>query len=151
MANYDARFLTSPFAPADADVLRAWVAHFPDVMLSEWTTPYGALRMTLCGYASIPDIIVWADDPDAEPVEIDFEQELAARIAPDTWVTITEIGAEKLRDVTAYAVAINSKGERIALTLDRIECDAEAAFGPQFPSSSESAGAAPKPVIGCAS
>lgn len=60
------------------------------------------------------------NDPDGY-VEFDIVQEVADSHLADGHVAVfLEVGAEKLRYVTGFAVAINNKGERKELTLGSI-------------------------------
>lgn len=58
-------------------------------------------------------------DPDTED-EIDFMDELAPHLADGSVAIMMEAGAEKLRYVNGYAIAINNKGERKDISLNAI-------------------------------
>jgi hypothetical protein len=50
----------------------------------------------------------------------DFLSELAALLMDDEVAVMVEAGAEKMRYVTACAIAINSKGDKCSISLDEI-------------------------------
>ena len=66
-------------------------------------------------------------DPEAlkETVEVEYEQddffnELAEQLVDGEVAVMMEAGAEKLRYVSGWAIAINSKGKRVVVGLDDI-------------------------------
>ena len=61
--------------------------------------------------------------------DFDLVEELAQHLADGEIAVLVEAGAEKLRYITGEAIAVNSKGERVALSLGHIYELAEQAFG----------------------
>lgn len=60
---------------------------------------------------------------------LDIADEIAAHLTDDSVAVVMGAGAEKFRYVCGWAVAINSKGERIQLNLDQIYDMALEKFG----------------------
>lgn len=52
--------------------------------------------------------------------EFDLYSELAEHLAEGEVAVLQEVGAEKLRYLVAYAVAINHRGEKLAVSIDDI-------------------------------
>jgi hypothetical protein len=71
----------------------------------------------------------WPTTLDDEGTEFDLPLELSAHLADGEIAVLLEGGAEKLRYITGAAVAVNSSGDRIVLSLSDIYERAEAAFG----------------------
>ena len=61
--------------------------------------------------------------------DFDLVAELAQHLADGEIAVLVEAGAEKLRYITGDAIAVNSQGERVALSLEHIYELAEKAFG----------------------
>lgn len=61
--------------------------------------------------------------------EFDFMEELAPHLADKSIAVLEATGAEKLRYVCGYAVAINNKGERISININEIYKLATEEFG----------------------
>lgn len=60
-------------------------------------------------------------DYDAEKEEeIDFPRELSKHLAEGDVAIIQEIGYEKMRYFVGYAVAVNSKGKTVTVSLNEI-------------------------------
>ena len=63
-----------------------------------------------------------------EYLDLDLPMELAAHLADGEVAILMEVGNEKLRYITGYAVAVNSKGDIISVGLDEIYKKAATAF-----------------------
>jgi len=61
--------------------------------------------------------------------EFDFMEELAKHLADGSIAVLTASGAEKLRYVTGYAVAIDNTGKTVAVNIDDIYGKAKKLFG----------------------
>lgn len=60
-------------------------------------------------------------DPDTDEVqEIDLYQEVATHLQQGSVATFMEVGAEKLRYLTGMAVAVNSEGKTVEISLTDI-------------------------------
>lgn len=137
MANYYASWRSNYFVVKDADAFRAWAKRLPVEVVEEPSADgprFALLPKDGEESGGIPDGREVGEDlpplstapEDLEEVmseereEIDFEQELSAHLQ-DGWVAVLmQTGSEKLRYLTGYAVAINSKGEKKSVNLDAI-------------------------------
>lgn len=70
-----------------------------------------------CG--GIPCCMVDPKDPD-NIKDIDLAEELSKHLADGEVAIYQEVGAEKLRYLTGYAVAVNSKGETVTVSISDI-------------------------------
>jgi hypothetical protein len=61
--------------------------------------------------------------------DVDFLGELSQHLTDGSIATVMGAGAEKLRFITGYAEAINSKGERVSVNIDTIYDLAKQKFG----------------------
>jgi hypothetical protein len=68
-------------------------------------------------------------DDEGDGTLIELPRELVAHLAEGEIAVLIEAGAEKLRYITGDAVAVNHRGEQVALSLDTIYGLAQAAFG----------------------
>ncbi|CAN5625847.1 hypothetical protein BH24ACT20_BH24ACT20_00350 [soil metagenome] len=59
------------------------------------------------------------EDVDGEE-EIDLHAELSEHLAEGEVAVLEEVGAEKLRYLVGYAVAVNHKGETLSISIDEI-------------------------------
>jgi hypothetical protein len=55
-----------------------------------------------------------------DETEVDLAAELATHLAPSEVAVLMEVGNEKLRYVTGYAVAVNAQGKTVRVHLDDI-------------------------------
>lgn len=60
------------------------------------------------------------DDENGDPVEINIAQELSTHLADGQVAILMEVGAEKLRYLVGWAVAVNSNGDKVETSLDAI-------------------------------
>jgi hypothetical protein len=58
-------------------------------------------------------------EPEGEE-EVDLHEELAGHLAEGEVAVLEEVGVEKLRYLVGYAVAVNHRGEKLAVSLDDI-------------------------------
>lgn len=61
----------------------------------------------------------WSFDGEEEE-EIDLHAELAGHLAEGEVAVLEEVGAEKLRYLVGYAVAVNHRGETLAVSIDDV-------------------------------
>jgi len=59
--------------------------------------------------------------------EIDLHTELAGHLAEGEVAVLEEVGAERLRYLVGYAVAVNHRGEKLAVSIDDIYAKLRAA------------------------
>jgi len=144
MANYYASARTNYFAVRDVPAFKAFVAQFPNITVVSTTvgdrhldpdlfpnlapeTPLFALlfdsEVGIPTELSNPDTDEWDD--------IDFPGALAEHLAPGWVAELREVGAEKLRYLVGYTIAINSEGQSVMYTLDAIR-EAATALGPFY-------------------
>jgi hypothetical protein len=64
-----------------------------------------------------------------EYLDVDVVDLVAGHLAPGEVAVLQEVGAEKLRYLTGWAIAINSDGERVEVSIEDIYGKAVAAFG----------------------
>ncbi|MDP3419508.1 MAG: hypothetical protein U0989_17775 [Azonexus sp.] len=80
-----------------------------------------------------PDTGCWPsyyfDEDASKEVEIDWATELSVHLAEGQIAVLMESGAEKLRYIAGWALAVNWKGETEHLNLDQIYDLAEKRFG----------------------
>jgi hypothetical protein len=69
------------------------------------------------------------DEETDDYVEVDFDKELASHLQEDQVAIYQEVGAEKLRYLTGYSVAVNSKGEKATVSINDIYNIAEKELG----------------------
>lgn len=144
MANYYASARTNYFAVRDVAAFKAFVAQFPDVTVVSTTvgdrhldpnlfphlTPETPLFALL--FDSEDGIPTQVPDPEDEDWDdIDFPGALADHLAPGWVAELREVGAEKLRYLIGYTIAINSEGQRVEYDLDSIR-KAACALGPFY-------------------
>lgn len=70
----------------------------------------------------------WIDDED-ELESIELSQELAKHLAKGEIAILMEAGAEKLRYISGFAIAVNSDGKTVSIFLDDIYELARKEFG----------------------
>ena len=133
MANYSCASRTNYFRVKDEPAFRAWAKHRGlEVAKGEAKHPgHFTLLPDQSGDGSFPTYDLEQDE------EIDFIAELAEHLAADSVAVMLETGAEKLRYLIGYAVAVNAKGEQVHVTLDAIYPLAAHAFGLPEPTRAE--------------
>ena len=116
MANYYASARSNYFKVKDAGAFKEWVGSIPDLGVWEKDGMFAIYDNggDSCGWPS------WIVNDEGEDVEIDLAGELAQHPTEDSIAVLIEVGAEKLRYLCGYAVAVNHKGECEDLNLNRI-------------------------------
>lgn len=71
----------------------------------------------------------WYLDDNEQEHDVDFFQLVSEHLADKSIAVFIGSGAEKLRYISGYAVAIHPNGERIQIVLDDIYKEAQEAFG----------------------
>jgi len=115
MANYYESARTNYFRVKDADAFKAWLGTINGVELI--TDDKGRFGV-LFNEDGVPSSRY--NDTTEDWDDFDFMEELAPHLADDSVAVLMGAGAEKLRYVQGYAVAINNKGEVRSLNLDAI-------------------------------
>lgn len=120
MANYYSMGRTNHFAVKDPDAFQAEITPIigdGDIVREERE---GVDGFVLLFGEGVPSEHYDYEDEDAEPIELDWEHIIAPHLADGEVCIIQEIGNEKLRYLTGYAIAFNNKGERDVVNLDNI-------------------------------
>lgn len=140
MANYYASWRSNYFLVKDEAAFMAWakrlpvevVAYLSDVgkqfaLLPKDDEDSGGIPDSREVGEGLPPLSTAPEDVedveaalDEEREEIDFEMELSQHLQEGWVAVLIQTGREKLRYITGYAVAINSKGEKKSINLDGI-------------------------------
>ena len=120
MANYYGTTRTNYFRVKDADAFNKWIEQFSGIEIIKKDGTVGLLFDD-----GMPTIRWETEDADGNEqndveVEIDFMDELAEHLADDEVAVLQEAGAEKMRYINGYAIAINNKKETKQINLDDI-------------------------------
>lgn len=127
MANYVGSARSNHFRVRDEATFLSWVETLPGVVARR----EGEDRFVLLvedGDGGWPNCRY---DDEGEDEEIDLHAELAGYLAEGEVAVLQEVGAEKLRYLVGYAVAVNHRGEKLAVSIyDVYEKVREAGWGP---------------------
>lgn len=127
MANWYGTARSNYFRVKDADKFKAWVESIQGLGMWERTNEPGLFGI----YSDDGDSGGWPswrpDDPEYE--EVDLVGELVEHLAEGEVAILMEAGAEKLRYISGYAIAVNHKGEQISVSLADIYQLARATWG----------------------
>ena len=116
MANYYSSARTNYFRVKDVDAFNAWAKEYEDnyrVEVVDKEDTFGFLFDGESGVLNSRHV-----NGDYEP--FDFMDELSVHLADDEVAILHEAGAEKLRYINGFAIAINNKAERRTISLDDI-------------------------------
>lgn len=123
MADYNCVSRTNYFRVKDLPAFKAWVKQRGLAMFSnEEHAGQFALAPGDDYYGAFPSRDSETDE------EIDFVRELSAHLEERSVAVILEAGAEKLRYINGYAIAVNARGESVQIFLDDIYQLAERQF-----------------------
>ena len=117
MANYYSTARTNYFSVKNVDAFKKWLESFAG---AELETGEGEDESKFCLLfdEGMPS---YKEDENGEELEdFDFIQELAQHLADGEVAVYIEAGAEKMRYVNGYAIAVNNKGETENVNLDVI-------------------------------
>jgi len=117
MANYYASCRSNYFKVKDEDAFILAMSEIPGIEVSQEAND------TFCLLGGDPDGAgwpSWVQDDDGKDIEIDLPLEVSKYLADGEVAIFMESGAEKLRYVVGYAVAINSQGEQVSIGLNDI-------------------------------
>jgi hypothetical protein len=143
MANYYGTFRSNYFKVKDAEAFKAWTKKAGCGVWENADATFGVYSDKHSEDGSIPNIQYldpdWNSDnpPDGwtaeelkeEYREFDFVLELSTHLKPGEVAVILETGAEKLRYLHGYAVAVDHTGEYATVNLSDIYDKAFAKFG----------------------
>ena len=117
MANYYSSDRTNYFRVKDVDAFNAWVKEFEDNCGVEVVSKEDTFAILFDGESGVPTSRE-VDGDDYEP--LDFMDELSNHLADAVVAILHESGAEKLRYINGFAIAVNNKGQRRVISLDDI-------------------------------
>lgn len=132
MANYTGSARSNYFRARDEAAFLAWVETLPGVVAGRDDEDLSRFVLLV----EDGDDGGWPSsryDNEGEDEEIDLHEELAGYLAKGEVAVLQEVGAEKLRYLVGYAVAVNHRGERLAVSIDDIYEKVRAAgWGPDI-------------------
>lgn len=125
MANYYEKARTNYFNVKDAIAFQDYINKFKsiDLVVNEKTGQYALIFDEEVG---VPNSYY---DENDEDVEVDFIDDVSNHLTDDSIFVLQGIGNEKMRFLTGYAIAVNSKGERVDVNIDEIYELAKQKFG----------------------
>lgn len=125
MANYYEKARTNYFKVKDADAFQKYLENFNsiDLVVQEKTGKYALIFDEEVGVPTS-----YYDEND-EDVEVDFIDDVSKHLTDDSILVLQAIGNEKMRYLTGYAIAVNSKGEQVTVSIDSIYKMAKEKFG----------------------
>jgi len=120
MATYTSSARTNYFRVKDVDAFNKWIKQFRglETIVQERQGTVGILFDD--GVPTYRWGTIEGDEIDFNEVEIDFMEELALHLADEEVAVLQEVGAENLRFVNGYAIAVNNKGGRRDISLENI-------------------------------
>jgi hypothetical protein len=116
MANYCSTARTNYFRVKDVDAFNAWAKEYEDNYRVEVVDKEDTFAILFDSESGIPT----SREVDGDYDDIDFMDELSKHLADDEVAILHEAGAEKLRYINGFAIAINNKAERRVVSLDDI-------------------------------
>lgn len=122
MANYYGTARTNYFRVKDADAFNKWIEQFSglETIVHETQGTVGILFDDgVPNYRCKTEKDSEGNEQEVE-IEVDFMDELAEHLADDEVAVLQEAGAEKMRYINGYAIAINNKKETKQINLDDI-------------------------------
>jgi hypothetical protein len=124
MANYYATARSNYFKVKNAEAFAAWVADWPTgLKLLEKDTEAGeTLHGFYCddGDGGGFQCDYQGDDDEGNEIDRDMLAELAEHLVEGQVAVLEEAGAEKLRYVSAFSIAVNHKGQTITIHINDI-------------------------------
>lgn len=128
MANYVGSARSNDFRVRNAAGFLDWVETLPGVVASREDEDRFVLLVEDGDDGGLPNLRY---DDEGEDEEIDLYTELAGHLAEGEVAVLQEVGAEKLRYLVGYAVAVNHRGEKLSVSIDDVyEKVREAGWGP---------------------
>jgi hypothetical protein len=125
MANYYEKARTNYFKVKDAAAFQKYLDLFGgiDLVVNEKTGQYALI---FDEEVVIP--IFYLNDDD-EYIEVDFVSDVAEHLTDDSILVLQAVSSEKMRYLNGYAIAVNSKGEQVTVSIDDIYEMAKEKFG----------------------
>ena len=120
MANYGGYARSNYFRVRDASAFLGWVETLPGVVArrEDGDRDRFVLLVEDGDDGGWPNWRYYEDGEDEE--EIDLHAELAGHLAEGEVAILEEVGAEKLRYLVGYAVAVNHRGETLSVSIHEI-------------------------------
>ena len=116
MANYYSSARTNYFRVKDVDAFNTWIKEFENGYGVEVVSKEDTFAILFDGESGVPN----SREVDGDYDHLDFIDELSQHLADDEVAILHESGAEKLRYINGFAIAINNKAERRTISLDDI-------------------------------
>jgi hypothetical protein len=116
MANYYSSARTNYFRVKDVDAFNTWIKEFENGYGVEVVSKEDTFAILFDGESGVPN----SREVDGDYDHLDFMDELSVHLADDEVAILHEAGAEKLRYINGFAIAINNKAERRTISLDDI-------------------------------
>jgi hypothetical protein len=119
MANYNASARSNYFQVKDPDALRRELAGLDIDVLTD--DPHDERRVVLLSRSEDGGWPSWRFDEEGDDdVEVDLAAIIAQHLTDGQVAVLMESGAEKLRFIGGAAVAVNSRGEQVCVSLEDI-------------------------------
>ena len=123
MANFEGTARTNYFQVKDDSAFRAWAHHHSLQVLDG----PGGVALLPSVFDDGGFCLRHEEDDDSEG--LDIVDAITEHLAPGSVAVVMEIGHEKMRYLSGWAVAFNDRGDRVQLSLDDIYDLALRAFG----------------------
>lgn len=117
MANYYGNSRSNYFKVKDKEKFKNFLDLMYDMEYIEDSE--GRVGFLVSGEGGSIPCEIWDENAD-EYVELDFDRLLAQHLQDGEVAIYQEVGAEKLRYLVGYSIAVNSKGERVAVSINDI-------------------------------
>lgn len=118
MANWYGSARSNYVRVKDREKFLDWAQSLPDVEVVEQEGTFALLARG--EYGGWPSFRSRDDREDQEDEAIDLAAEIAIHLAPDEVCIFQEVGAEKLRYLSGSALAVNSAGETLQISINDI-------------------------------
>lgn len=126
MANYYEKARTNYFKVKDFTKFREFIDKFSSIELVV-DEQKGGIAILFDEEVGVPS--QYYDEDTDEYIEVDFTTELSEHLTDDSIAVIQAVGSEKLRFLSGYAIAVNSKNEQVSINIDEIYERAKEKFG----------------------
>jgi hypothetical protein len=126
MANYYGKSRSNYFKVKDVDKFKNFLNSMYDMEFIE--DGQGRVGFLVTGEGGSIPCEIWDEESD-EYVDLDFDALLAQHLQDDQVAIYQEVGAEKLRYLVGYSVAVNAKGETAMVSINDIYSIAKEKLG----------------------
>jgi hypothetical protein len=118
MANWYGSARSNYVRVKDRETFMDWAKSLPDIEIVEQEGTFALLATGEDG--GWPSFRSREDQEDQGDEEIDLAPEIADHLAPGEVCIFQQVGAEKLRYLSGSAIAVNSAGETLQISIDDI-------------------------------